>query len=279
MTADPQKVCRVAVFVDWQNCYRSARDAFGFAINEAPSKEGTVKPALLCLALAKTRPEGITGELVKARIYTGRASQKQDAKTYAANRRQFDAWQRSDERIEVIARTLDYKLGRPREKGIDVKLAIDLVRTTLFENEHDVAVVVSADTDLLPALELIAERAAPEAVEVATWSGGYWSPNPLQVAGRRIKQHRMSGEFYEKIADDRDYAVDVRALRLPPRSGETRFLVVKTNGVSLGEMTFGRTGWAVGDVIMRGAGRDLRVVELREAKRRDELTIMVVESA
>ena len=65
---------------------------------------------------------------------------------------------------EIVARTLDDKLGSPREKGIDVQLAIDLARTSLFEDEHDIAVLVSADTDLLPALELIVKRRGPSAV-------------------------------------------------------------------------------------------------------------------
>jgi hypothetical protein len=46
----------------------------------------------------------------------------------------------------VIARTLGYRLGHPREKGIDVQIAVDLVCTVLFEGHHEVAVLMSADT-------------------------------------------------------------------------------------------------------------------------------------
>lgn len=161
---------RVGVFVDWQNCYRTARDAFGF---HGSGIDGTVYPLRLAKALAKARPrDDQLSELKSVRIYTGRASQEQDPATYAANRRQFQAWKASDpDCVEVIARTLDYKLGQPREKGIDVQLAIDLVRLSLFEDAHDVAVLVSADTDLLPALELIVKRRGVGAIEVATWKG------------------------------------------------------------------------------------------------------------
>ena len=39
-----------------------------------------------------------------------------------------------------------------REKGVDVKIAVDLVAGA-FENRYDTAVVVSSDTDLLPAIK------------------------------------------------------------------------------------------------------------------------------
>lgn len=39
-----------------------------------------------------------------------------------------------------------------REKGVDVKMAVDIV-SGAFENKYDVAVVVSSDTDLLPAIK------------------------------------------------------------------------------------------------------------------------------
>ncbi len=135
-----QQTCRVGVFIDWQNCYRTAREAFNFQGSGIP---GNVKPLALARYLVGRRPEE-KGQLTKLRIYTGRASQKNDPRTYAANRRQFQAWKNSaPDLVEVVARTLDYSLGRAREKGIDVAVAIDLVRSSLFEDEHEVAVVVS----------------------------------------------------------------------------------------------------------------------------------------
>ncbi len=196
---------RVGVFVDWQNCYRTARDAFAF---RGSGIDGNVKPLLLARALASKRPDGSEADLDRVRIYTGRASQVKDPVTYAANRRQFGAWASSDpDCVEVVARTLDYKLGKPREKGIDVQLAIDLVRTTLFRHEHDVAVLVSADTDLLPALELIVSERGTDAIEVATWQGPNWSPQALRVSGATIRQVPMDRAFYEKIKDPTDYNV------------------------------------------------------------------------
>lgn len=203
--ADDQ-VCRVGVFFDWQNCYRTARDAFGFQGSGIP---GNVKPLQLAKMLAAAREEGQPrGVLTKARIYTGRASQGRDARTYAANRRQFAAWENADPAlVEVFARTLDYSLGTAREKGVDVQLAVDLVRTSCFENEHNVAVVVSADTDLLPALELIVDRLGVPSIEVAAWSGPNWSPSPLALAGVTIRTHKMDRALYDRVADVTNYNV------------------------------------------------------------------------
>ena len=39
-----------------------------------------------------------------------------------------------------------------REKGVDVKIAVDIVAGA-FENKYDTAVVLSSDTDLLPAIK------------------------------------------------------------------------------------------------------------------------------
>lgn len=206
---------RVAVFIDWQNCYRSAREAFGFS---GPGIPGNVRPLPLARYLVGRSAPGAS--LTRLRIYTGRASQRRDPRTYAANRRQFQAWSSSaPNTVEVIARTLDYSLGRPREKGVDVALAIDLVRTTLFEDEHDVALLVSADTDLLPALELVVQRAGPSAIEVAAWAGPHWSPKPLSLAGSRIRQHILDRACYERFADATDYNVDVRMQGASPPFG------------------------------------------------------------
>ena len=46
---------------------------------------------------------------------------------------------------------------RTREKGIDVKLAIDLV-VGAADNQYDTAVVVSSDGDLIPAIDWIRKR-------------------------------------------------------------------------------------------------------------------------
>ncbi len=47
-----------------------------------------------------------------------------------------------------------YDGGRIREKGVDVKLAIDLV-IGAAEDLYDIAIVISSDTDLIPAIKYV----------------------------------------------------------------------------------------------------------------------------
>lgn len=61
---------------------------------------------------------------------------------------------------------------RPREKGFDVALAIDLVSGAL-NRDYDTAVLFSRDTDLLPAVEMVYGLYASTgaAIEVGGWRG------------------------------------------------------------------------------------------------------------
>lgn len=54
--------------------------------------------------------------------------------------------------FEVKAGKIMYDGGRIREKGVDVKLAIDLV-VGAADNLYDAAIVISSDTDLVPAIK------------------------------------------------------------------------------------------------------------------------------
>lgn len=50
-----------------------------------------------------------------------------------------------------------YDKGRIREKGTDVKIAVDLIIGAV-DNLYDTAILVSSDTDLIPALQYIKYR-------------------------------------------------------------------------------------------------------------------------
>lgn len=56
--------------------------------------------------------------------------------------------------FEVKSGRIMYDGGRIREKGVDVKLAVDLV-IGATDNLYDTAIVVSSDTDLIPAIKYI----------------------------------------------------------------------------------------------------------------------------
>ena len=47
-----------------------------------------------------------------------------------------------------------YDKGKTREKGTDVKIAVDLI-VGAVDNQYDTAIIVSSDTDLIPAIKYI----------------------------------------------------------------------------------------------------------------------------
>ena len=146
---------RLKVFIDAQNVYRDARRSFFSPVD--PSFMGQISPRRFGEAVTGSRKEPAGRKLTEVRIYTGRPSSARDSKTYGAHMRQCARWG-SDRDVLVIARSLRYSRNwpaeRPQEKGIDVHLAVDLVRGYAL-GDSDIGVVASTDTDLVPALEAV----------------------------------------------------------------------------------------------------------------------------
>lgn len=87
------------------------------------------------------------------------------------------------------------------EKGIDVQLAVDMVRLALHRR-YDAAILVSADTDLLPAVETVF-RSRLAHVEIATWAGS----NRLRFPNTQMPWcHFMSEPQYRILQDQMNYA-------------------------------------------------------------------------
>ena len=94
---------------------------------------------------------------------------------------------------------LDYRTGRPREKGIDVLLAFALAFGAA-NAEFDVVVLFSGGSDLLPALERA--NSFGVACEVAAWAGGgRRQPMRNYVAW----EHLLARWDYDRVHDSFDY--------------------------------------------------------------------------
>jgi uncharacterized LabA/DUF88 family protein len=194
-------VTRVAVFIDYQNVYRGAQRAF-FGSDSSHHIAGQVNPLKLGLVLAGT--EEPDRELVEVRTYRGLPSSKHDPIGYAAAYRQITLWE-NEALVVARHRPINYRDPRnPREKGIDVLLAVDFVMMAIRE-EFDVGVIFSADTDLLPALEAVAEAKGPQACEVAAWipSDGT-SPIVLRPPGLRVRVHGLNEQRKPQLHDPND---------------------------------------------------------------------------
>ena len=206
---------RVLVFVDAANVYRDARRAFFEEYD--PGIYGQVLPRLLGnVLLGKTKvPDP---ELVGVRVYTGRPDGTLSPKTYAAHLRQCAKWER-DPVVTLRWRPLRYEWGtlppapgepdrRGVQKGVDVQLAVDLVRMYLH-GEYDVGIVASTDTDLLPAIEALYEfdrglGFAP--VETSAWSSDKLK-KALHLPGRALWSHRLDANDFAQCRDTTDYNI------------------------------------------------------------------------
>lgn len=79
-------------------------------------------------------------------------------------------------------------------------IAVDLVRLAM-EGAYDVAILMSADTDLLPALETV-YRLRLAHVEVAAWRGA----NRLRFASTQLPWcHNINTNEYQSLMDLNDY--------------------------------------------------------------------------
>ena len=95
----------------------------------------------------------------------------------------------------------------PREKGVDVALAINLVESAML-GEYDAAVVFTSDTDLLPAIDMAFRRTQPR-IEIACWAGGkpLWFPEALAQEPRRYLPycHFLNEADFQAARDHTDY--------------------------------------------------------------------------
>ena len=195
---------RLAVFIDYQNAYRGARQAFGREDDHyVVGQFDPLKLAKLIEQRHPSYPGASLRKLVQVSIYRGMPSSTRSPEGYAAARRQVSCWGSSTStggpRLEVCTRQLDYRTGKPREKGIDVVLALDLAFGAA-NSDFDVVVLFSGDSDLLPALERA--HGLGVACETAAWTGG----------GRRQPQkayirweHRLGQRDYDQVHDSFDY--------------------------------------------------------------------------
>lgn len=79
-----------------------------------------------------------------------------------------------------------------------------LSRAIAIEDAYDVGVVVSADTDLLPALEAVIDIGAAH-VEVAAWQRQHRLRLPLQT--QQLWCHWIDEQEYRHVEDLTDYTV------------------------------------------------------------------------
>lgn len=193
------------LFVDYQNMYRSARDAFGW--NAEGAHFGNFRPELLAQQLARANH---TLYVDSIRVYTGIHTPRGNAHQNAAMNRRMSAWiADGPDLTEVFPRPLAYRgRGNAREKGVDVELAIDMVSLALDE-AYTTLILASADTDLIPAIDLIHRR--NPGIRIVTLgyeaSPGYQHdpPAPIDLSGGGAIRRLITKSEFETIVDRRNF--------------------------------------------------------------------------
>ncbi|MGE0711684.1 MAG: NYN domain-containing protein [Planctomycetota bacterium] len=201
--------CRTHVFFDGQSLFNSAKRCFGYSYpNYDPLK----------LAAAATALEaGRT--LTKTHFYTGVHRAHENAFWYGFWTNKLNALKRaggadvvvterplkySDQPVEVSPGVFqNVRVGR--EKGIDIRIALDLVRLARRQ-EYDVAIVFSQDQDLLEAVD--------EVKDIST-ELGHWiriecvypdcagNSNPRGINGTLWR--KLDKAAYDACIDPKDY--------------------------------------------------------------------------
>ena len=167
--------------------------------------------------------------LEQVRVYTGVPTPAKDKVGNAATQRRIAAWvAEKPDKVEVFPRPLKYPPPRGEEKGVDVELAIDFVRLAL-DDEYDVAVLASCDTDLVPALKLVADRCPEKTLVTVAWDPvpgcETVTAEPLDLPDGGLVRTKVPKSDFDRIADKRDF----RSSNADPKAvvGESRWTKIK----------------------------------------------------
>jgi len=137
----------VAIFVDGSNLYHSLRKVLG------------TQPRLLDFDYRAFTDACVPRDysIISRSYYIGVVRRPSNQITQSVSHAQsilFNWLRSSGQRFILREGDLRYRNGVFREKGVDVLLAIDLVIGAL-RDEFDSAVLISSDSDLIPAVEFV----------------------------------------------------------------------------------------------------------------------------
>lgn len=214
--SEPQEpeVKRALVYFDGQNLFNAAKEAFDeFEGFHFPSYDPIKLSEYVC-RIQGWRLDGIF-------FYTGIPDETDRRRRWWLRKLQV----MGSREVKTFSRTLRYREQEVlagdrvvrarvgREKGIDVRLALDMVRHAL-ENRFDVAVIFSQDQDLSEAVQdihLIAEQQGRWIKVASAFPVGNASVSP--VTGRERNERGIKGtriiripkRVYDTCLDPRDY--------------------------------------------------------------------------
>lgn len=192
------------VFVDGQNLFKSANRAFG---HEHPNFD--------IMSLARGLADAHRCELKGVHFYSGMPGARENPKWHDFWARKLVDMGRAG--IELFTPPLRYQThteilpdGRTketyigREKGVDVRIALDMMKHALF-NSCDNMMVVSRDNDLAEAAKEARLIARSNDRFLDIWSAYPSSKERPQMGIRDTRWMPLDAEFYNAHLDRRDY--------------------------------------------------------------------------
>lgn len=193
---------RTIVFIDGQNLYHLAKKAWSPSL-DAPASPYSW-PSYDVVKLAQALVARIPGRtLAETRFYTG----VPDPAVGPGQKRWHGFW--SNKLRNLRSRGVQVYRGRVnsagQEKGVDVSLALDLVRAT-YEQRYEVAIIVSQDWDFGPAVrlaKLIAQAQGRTLVYESSFPVGSGSSSRRGVPG--TKWVPIEKATYDACHDPTDY--------------------------------------------------------------------------
>ena len=204
MPAEPT-IKRAVIFVDGQNLFHAAREAFGYTY---PNYDIFTLGRAICGAQGWT-----PGEI---RFYTGIPDPAEDARWHQFWTAKLAVMGRQG--VQVFSRTLRYRNRTVRlpdgtehtflageEKGIDVRIALDVIGFA-HRREYDVAVILSQDQDLSEVAEEIRVIAREQDRWIKLACAFPSSPTSRNRRGiDKTDWIRIDRALYDACLDRRDY--------------------------------------------------------------------------
>lgn len=198
-------VKRAVAFIDGQNLFHAARQVFG-----------ATYPDYDPLALADSVCRSRSWSLTETRFYTGIPAKDVDPywhgfwtnKLAMMGRRGLHVCSRElryhDERVQLPDGTWGMaRVGR--EKGIDVRIALDIVRLALLDM-FDVAVIFSQDQDLAEAAADVRDISVTSRRWIRVACAFPWSAGAQNRRGiNNTELIRVNADDYAAARDPRDY--------------------------------------------------------------------------
>jgi hypothetical protein len=197
----------VIVFIDAQNVHQDFKRAF-LPVG-APAGAGWFHPVALAELLVSKGPEFEEWRLDQVRVYAGSPVASRQPKLAAAHDRQIAAWKAAGAvpRLRPLLYPAGWPSEKPRQKGVDVELATDVVKLAIG-GAYEIGIIASTDGDLIPAIEAVYELRPGEATPricVVQYGALKKRLNLRDASGRRLYAFRMTREDYEVVKDDTDY--------------------------------------------------------------------------